>query len=92
MYEGTIEMKSADKRPASERLVHSLVKKYVEMEVKPANTGAKKMHTFLISIGKERKSATHLMLAEVTMIPGKIVPPMTLPRGYQNSLSNQFQN
>jgi hypothetical protein len=92
MYEGTIEMKRAAKSPASDLLVHSLVKKYVEIDVNPAKTGARKTHTFLISIGKERKSAIHLILADVTMIPGKMVPPITLPRGYQDSLSNQFQN
>ena len=62
------------------------------MEVRPANIGAMKTHTLRMSTGKEKKSATHFILAEVTMRPGKIVPPMTLPRGYHDSLSNQFQN
>ena len=31
------------------------------------------------------------MEAAVPIIPGKIVPPMTLPRGYHDSLSYQFQ-
>jgi hypothetical protein len=45
-----------------------------------------------ISIGKARKSMVHLIKLEVNIIPGYTVPPTTLPRGYQDSLSNQFQN
>jgi len=62
------------------------------MAVNPAKTGAIKTHTFLMSTGKARKSAVHLKLAAVAIMPGNIVPPMTRPRGYQLSLSNQFQN
>ena len=85
-------MNRAAKRPVSDLLVHSFAKKKVEIEVSPAKTGARKTHTLRMSTGNARKSPIHLMLAEVTMIPGKIVPPITLPSGYQDSLSNQFQN
>src|SRR5450830_521006 len=91
MYDGTIDINKAAKSPASGLFEHSLVKKYVEIDVRPANTGAMKTHTFLMSIGKDRKSEIHLMEADVTMMPGKMVPPMTRPSGYQDSLSNQFQ-
>ena len=85
-------MKRAERRPASGLFVHSLVKKYVEIDVRPAKTGARNTQTLRISIGNERKSAIHLIDADVTIIPGKIVPPITLPKGYHDSLSNQFQN
>lgn len=54
-------MNNAAKSPASGLLLHSLVKKYVETEVNPANTGAKKTHTFLMSTGKESKSPNHFI-------------------------------
>ena len=84
-------MNKAAKRPASARLVHSLVKKKVEMAVNPENTGARKTQIFLMSIGSETASRSHLVLAAVPIIPGKTVPPITLPRGYQDSESYQFQ-
>jgi hypothetical protein len=91
MYEGTIEIKRAAKSPASGLLVASFVKKYVEIEQKPAKTGAKKTQMFLISIGRKKASRLHLTEAAVPMIPGKIVPPTVRPSGYQDSESNQFQ-
>jgi len=84
-------MKSAAKSPVSTLLVHSFARRYVEMDVNPANTGAKNTQMFLISIGKVKKSRVHLIMLDVTMIPGKIVPPMTLPSGCQDSESYQFQ-
>lgn len=92
MYDGTIAINRAANNPASGLFEHSLVKKYVLNDVKPANTGAKNTHTLRMSTGKAKKSATHLIEAEVIIIPGKIVPPMTRPKGYQDSESNQFQN
>ena len=84
-------MKRAASSPASDLLHASFVKKKVAMEVKLANIGAIKTQTFLMSTGNEKNSAVHLKEAAVAMRPGKIVPPMTLPRGNQDSESNQFQ-
>ena len=52
IYEGTIDMKSAAKRPAPFFPVASFVNRYVARAVNPANDGAKKTHTFLMSTGK----------------------------------------
>ena len=61
------------------------------MEQKPAKTGARKTQILRISIGKKSASKVHFIEAAVPMIPGKIVPPMTRPSGYQDSESYQFQ-
>ena len=61
------------------------------MHVNPAKTGAKNTQIFLISMGRKRASKVHFAVAAVPMIPGKIVPPMTRPRGYHDSESYQFQ-
>ena len=45
-------MKRAEKSPASDFLVISLVRPYPARAVKAAKTGAKKTQTFLISTGK----------------------------------------
>ena len=59
MYDGITAMKSAAKSPASALFVHSLVKKYADIAVKPENTGARKTQMFLISIGKAIASRNH---------------------------------
>lgn len=70
--------------------MHSFVKKYVTIAVRPEKVGAKKTQMFLISMGIDIASRNHLALAAVPIIPGKMVPPITLPRGYHDSLSYQF--
>ena len=91
MYDGMTDMKRAAKRPASGRFVHSLVKKKVDIAVNPENTGARKTQILRMSIGSETASNNHLALAAVPIMPGKTVPPITLPSGYHDSLSYQFQ-
>jgi hypothetical protein len=54
--------------------------------------GANKTQIFLISIGNAKKSVVHLIKQEVNISPGYTVPPTTLPKGNQDSESNQFQN
>jgi len=54
--------------------------------------GAINTQIFLISNGNAKKSIVHLMKLEVNIMPGYTVPPTTLPNGYHDSLSYQFQN
>lgn len=65
-----MEINRAARRPVSLLFVHSLARKKVETEVRPAKIGAKKTHTFLMSTGKHKKSATHLKEAAVAINPG----------------------
>ena len=55
---GTIEMNKPAKSPASDLLVISFAKKYEEIAVKEAKTGAKNTQMFLISTGIEIISKT----------------------------------
>ena len=91
MYEGITEIKRAANRPASALLVHSFVKKKVVIAVKPEKTGARKTQILRISIGNAMASSSHFVVAAVPIMPGNTVPPITLPSGYQDSLSYQFQ-
>jgi hypothetical protein len=70
MYPGTIEIKRAEINPASDLPTTSFAKKYIEIEVNPAKTGAKKTHTFLISIGNKRVFNIQCNPAEVNINPG----------------------
>ena len=88
---GTIPMNAAASKPAPSPFI-SRVKRYVARAVNPLNPGAKRTHTLRISTGKLMNRRILWMMAEVTMRPGYKVPPATLPRGYHDRESNQFQN
>ena len=57
MYEGTIDMNKAANNPDPFFPVASFVNRYVARAVSPANEGAKKTQTFLISTGNPIKWA-----------------------------------
>ena len=65
---------------------------YVAQAVKPAKPGASITQTFRISTGMLIMRRKFHIRPDVTIKPGYIVPPTTLPRGYHAVGSNQFQN
>jgi hypothetical protein len=83
-------MKAAASNPAPSPLI-SRVKRYVASAVKALKPGAKSTHTLRMSTGRLMNCKKLWITAEVTMRPGYSVPPATLPRGYHERESNQFQ-
>ncbi len=62
------------------------------MTVKLLNSGARKTHTSRMSMVMLRAWSTWWSTDEVSMRPGKIVPPIMRPSGYHAVASNQLWN
>lgn len=58
----------------------------------PAKKGPVNTHTSLKDTMADSFSRMVYIAAAVNMMPGYTVPPMTRPKGYHESESNQFQN